>query len=72
VVRGSNLHDGQWHELTCGRNGSTFSLTVDGATSSNTASLGSIANTAELTIGAKATDSDVFKGRIDEARVSFS
>lgn len=72
VVRGSNLHDGGWHELTCRRNGSTFSLTVDSATSSNTASLGSIANTAELTIGAKATDSDVFKGRIDEAWVSFS
>ena len=72
VVRGTNLHDGRWHELTCSRSGSTFTLTVDGATSSNPGRLGSIANTAELTIGAKATDTDVFKGLIDEARVSFS
>ena len=71
-VGGSGLNDGGWHQLRCSRSGDTFSVTVDGVTSSNSATLGSIANTAELTIGAKATDSDVFKGLIDEAQVTFS
>jgi len=71
VVRGRGLNDGQWHQLTCSRSGNTFTVTVDGSTSSNTKTLGSIANTAELTVGAKATESDVFNGLIDEARLSF-
>jgi len=70
VVRGTGLNDGRWHQLTCSRTGSTISLTVDSGTSSNTASLGSVANGDDLTIGAKATGGDVFNGLIDDVRLS--
>jgi len=43
---------------------------VDSGTSSNTASLGSVANGDDLTIGAKATGGDVFNGLIDDVRLS--
>jgi hypothetical protein len=69
VVRGSNLHDGQWHELTCSRVGNEFRLTVDGAISSNPRTLGSIANTAELSVGGKLPSGDSFNGLIDQAKV---
>lgn len=72
VVRGTGLNDGRWHRLTCSRSGDTFTVDVDGSTTSNPKTLGAISNSADLTIGAKATDSDVFRGLIDDAQVSFS
>jgi Concanavalin A-like lectin/glucanases superfamily len=70
VVRGSNLNDGQWHQLTCSRVGNDFKLTVDGGTSTNPKTLGSITNTAELSVGGKLPSGDSFNGRIDQAQVS--
>ncbi len=71
VVRGTGLSDGQWHLLTCSRTGGNVSIKVDSGTSSNPVTgLGSIANTAELTVGAQLPGGDFFKGRIDDAQVS--
>ena len=72
AVRGAGLSDGAWHHLVCTRQGSQVQITVDGSSSSNTQSaLGSIANTSELTVGAKPTGGDAFLGTMDDVRVSI-
>ena len=71
VVRGTGLNNGAWHQLTCSRTGGNVSLKVDSGTSTNPVSgLGSIANTAELTLGAKLPGADFYKGLMDDAQVS--
>jgi hypothetical protein len=69
VVKGSGLSDGAWHQLTCTKTDDKMTITVDGASSSNDVRLGRIANDSEVTIGAKPTGGDAFKGRIDQVRI---
>jgi hypothetical protein len=69
VVRGNGLSDGKWHQLSCSRTADRVTITVDGSSSSNSVSLDNIANSSEVTIGAKPTGGDAFKGRIDEVRI---
>jgi hypothetical protein len=69
---GSRLNDGQWHHLTCARQGDEFRATADGTTSTETSTLGSIGNGADVTIGAKPNGDDWFVGRIDEVRIAVT
>jgi hypothetical protein len=71
ITGGNNLNDGQWHQLTCERFGSSWRITVDGVTTSENASIGRIANTADVTIGAKPTNEDWFDGLIDDAFIAI-
>jgi hypothetical protein len=71
VVKGSGLSDGRWHQLGCARNGDRITITVDGSSSSTDASLGRIANSSDITIGAKPTGTDAYKGLIDQARIDI-
>lgn len=72
ITGGNNLNDGQWHQLTCTRAGSTWQLTVDGTNYSETDAVGRIANTADVTIGAKPTNEDFFDGLIDDAQITIA
>ena len=63
----SGLSDGEWHQLTCTRTDDKVTITVDGSSLSNDVSLGRIANSSDVTIGAKPTGGDAFRGRIDQA-----
>ena len=69
VVRGSGLSDGKWHQLTCTRTANQVTITVDGNSSSNDVQLDGISNSSEVTIGAKPTGGDAFRGRIDQVRI---
>jgi len=71
VVGGKKLGDGRWHTIACSRRGGKVTITVDGRTSSNSFSLGKLANAAEITIGAKPTGGDAYLGLIDEVRLTF-
>jgi hypothetical protein len=53
LVAGPDLSNGQWHTITCAKSTTTISLTIDGQTYSKAASVGSITNSAPLTLGAK-------------------
>jgi hypothetical protein len=66
VVKGSGLSDGQWHQITCSRTPDRVTATVDGSSSSNDVRLDRISNNSEVTIGAKPTGGDAFRGRIDQ------
>jgi hypothetical protein len=71
ITGGNNLNDGQWHQLTCARQGSKWMVTVDGTTNSENGSIGRIANSADVTIGAKPTNEDWFNGLIDDAYITI-
>ena len=69
IQAGPDLHDGKWHRLTCSKNATTMTVTIDGVAYAKTATIGSISNTYDMIIGAY-PGSDFYQGRIDE--VSFS
>ena len=71
------LNDGQQHTITCSRVGNTVQLQVDTyptRTKTNAGGIGSISNTAQLSIGAKAEvndpGADWFQGEIYDAYIS--
>jgi hypothetical protein len=73
----AGLNDGQQHTITCSKVGNTLRLQVDAyptRTKTNAAGIGSISNTAKLSIGAKAEvndpSADWFLGEIYDAFVS--
>jgi Concanavalin A-like lectin/glucanases superfamily len=70
VVKGTGLNNGQWHGLVCSRKSDRVTLTVDGSPNSTVVSLGSIANSSELTVGAKPTGGDNYSGLIDDVHYS--
>jgi hypothetical protein len=70
VVRGMGLSDGRWHELICARKSDRVTLTVDGSPNSTVVTLGRIANSSDLTVGAKPSGGDNYSGLIDEVHYS--
>jgi Concanavalin A-like lectin/glucanases superfamily len=70
VVRGTGLSNGQWHQLACTRKSDRVTITVDGSSNSTAATIGSIANSSELTIGAKPSGGDNYSGLIDDVHYS--
>jgi hypothetical protein len=68
---GPNLADGAWHTITCERHATTVQMSVDGTVWKKTTSIGSISNTAALSIGAKASGGDWMKGTIDEVSITI-
>jgi hypothetical protein len=68
IQAGPDLHDGQWHRITCSKNATSMTVTIDGSTYTKTATIGSISNTYDMIIGAY-PGSDYYQGRLDE--VSF-
>ena len=70
IIAGPKLNNGAWHTITCVKTGSAISLTVDGKTFSQSAKVGSIANTAPVVIGAR-PGSEFFKGSLDEASIQI-
>ena len=62
----NNFADGQWHHVTCARNGSNWSITVDASTRSKVVPFGSIGNNDSLSVGSKYGVEDDVIGRVDE------
>ena len=67
---GPNLLDGQWHQVTCVRNGNQIVETVDGTSFSVTKATGAITVTDPIRIGAHENGGDWYNGVLDE--VSYS
>jgi hypothetical protein len=70
LIAGPNLIDGQWHTIQCVKTASAIKVIVDGQTFSKAASVGSIANTTPVVIGAR-PGSDWTKGTLDEASIQI-
>jgi hypothetical protein len=72
LQKGPNLTDGKWHTISCYKTASTMQLIVDGTTYTKSVKIGSIANSAPLTIGAKSTGGDWYLGDMDEVSVEIN
>ena len=70
LTAGPALNDGQWHTVQCVKTASAIKLVVDGQAFSKAVTIGSIANTVALPIGAR-PGSEFFKGSLDEASVQI-
>jgi concanavalin A-like lectin/glucanase superfamily protein len=69
-VAGPNLADGRWHTIQCVKRATSVSVVVDGITYTKNVAVGRIANTAQLTVGAKNGGGDWFNGRMDEVGIT--
>jgi hypothetical protein len=70
LIAGPKLNNGQWHNVTCVKASSAITLIVDGQTFSKSVTIGSIASSAPVVIGAHPNGSEYFKGSLDEASMS--
>jgi hypothetical protein len=68
ITAGPNVTDGRWHAITCAKRAGVMVLFVDSAAWSKSVTIGSISNTAKLTVGAKNGGGDWTSGLIDEVR----
>lgn len=70
IVAGPNVADGRWHRIVCVKYTDSVVMQVDnGPVHSQRIRVGTISNTAPLTIGSKAPGDDQYIGRVDEAMV---
>jgi Concanavalin A-like lectin/glucanases superfamily len=70
LVGGPNLATGTMHTIRCVVRPTSVSLVVDGATVlTKAATIGAITNSSRLTMGAKSSGGDWFKGLLDEVSV---
>src|SRR5205823_3778414 len=70
LITGPSLIDGRWHTIQCVKTSSAIKVIVDGQTFSKAATVGSIANTTPVVIGAR-PGSDWTKGSLDEASIQI-
>jgi hypothetical protein len=71
INTGPVLADNKWHGLKCIKRNSSVSLVVDGVTYTTNKTVGAISNSARLTVGAKSTGGDWYKGVMDEVSIAF-
>jgi hypothetical protein len=74
LIGGSALNDGAWHTITCTKTSSKVVLRVDGTVrASATVTIGTISNSADLLLGAKATTGgDQYQGLMDQAKITLT
>jgi hypothetical protein len=68
LMAGPAINDGRWHTVQCVKTASAIKVIVDGVAFSKTVTIGSIANTDALPIGAR-PGSEYFQGSLDEASI---
>ena len=68
---GPNVVDGQWHQVTCVRDGTQIVETVDGASFSVTKATGAITVTDTIRLGSHKGGGDWYKGVLDEVTYSI-
>jgi concanavalin A-like lectin/glucanase superfamily protein len=70
ATSGNTLNDGIWHTLTCSKTATTVSLTKDGKTRTNPATLGNMSSTVPLFFGAEQVGAtsfwEHFAGQMDD------
>lgn len=68
LTAGPAINDGRWHTVSCVKASTAIELVVDGVVFTKAKTIGSIANTAAVVIGAH-PGSDWYKGQLDEASI---
>jgi hypothetical protein len=68
LTAGPAINDGRWHTVSCVKTSAAIEVVVDGLVFTKAKAIGSIANTAAVTIGSH-PGSDWYKGQLDEASI---
>lgn len=68
LMAGPAINDGQWHTVQCVKTATAIKVVVDGQAFSKTVTIGSIANSESVPIGAR-PGSEYFQGALDEASI---
>ena len=68
---GPNLADNRWHTIVCIKRASSVSLVVDGVSYTSNVKIGSITNSAPVSVGAKTGGDDWYKGLMDEVSITL-
>lgn len=72
LIKGPNLADNRWHLIVCTKKSTTIQMQVDGKVFSKTVTIGSVSNSAELTVGAQGkTGGDQYPGLMYEVSISI-
>jgi hypothetical protein len=71
ITAGPPVTDGRWHTIVCAKRATGMALFVDAAGFGKSVTIGSISNSAKLTIGAKNGGGDWTQGLLDEATWSM-
>lgn len=74
LTKGPHLADGLWHLIVCTKKSTSIQMQVDGRAYSKTVTIGSVSNSADLTVGAQRVgtgDIDQYLGLMDEVSVSI-
>jgi hypothetical protein len=69
INEGPVLADNRWHRVSCVKRAASVSLVVDGVAHTRRQRVGSIANSAALTVGAKPGGGDWYRGVMDEINI---
>jgi hypothetical protein len=70
LTAGPSVSNGAWHTITCAKTASLVRLTVDGASFTKNAAVGSISNSNPVIVGAY-PGAEFFPGRLDEAVIAY-
>lgn len=70
LTAGPRINDGNWHTVQCIKNPTSITLSVDGAKFTKSGTVGAIANTDIVPVGAR-PGSEYFQGWLDEASIQI-
>ena len=70
INAGPGLDDDHWHRISCVKRAASVSLVVDGVRHTRRKRIGAVANRAPLTVGAKASGGDWYRGVMDEVSIA--
>jgi hypothetical protein len=69
-MAGPAINDGRWHTVQCVKTASAIRVVVDGVAFSKAVTIGAIANTDAVPVGAR-PGSEYFQGSLDEASIQI-
>lgn len=70
LMAGPPINDGKWHTVQCVKTATAIKVIVDGVSYSKTVTIGTIANTSAVPIGAR-PGSEYFQGALDEGSLQI-
>jgi len=69
---GPDLADGQWHTITCHKDATSVSLTVDGTTFTQSITIGTLKTGGKAWVGVGSNLVDYYNGQLDDLTVTFN
>jgi hypothetical protein len=72
IQAGPDLADGQWHTIACHKDAGSISVTVDGATYTQSVTIGTLTTGGKAWVGVGSNLTDYYNGQLDDLTVTFN